>query len=549
MTQGTVAATPSDLCPLAMLHIRETDADQHVKRPVMATPGFRSGATATAGRHEITQRAQTITGSGEPNVGVIDAEHWRIDAYASHDPEIAMNSNAPALRWHPDAPRKTRLAAQIALLLALSIEGSGATEPGTARVEAPAQILVTSCADDGSPGTLRSAIASAVNGDSIDLSTLTCSEITLASGQIPIGVDNLTLQGPGQNALTINGQSLSRLFFHMGYGTLSLHDLSIKSGKYASYGGTIGGGCIRSWGSVGLYNVTASYCSAQHQGCGVPGCVGATGGAIYALGDVTVSHSTLTHNSTISVGLGGARGAAIEAVGGLTMKYSTIDDNSASADSGYSSFGGGIVVGRGATISDSTISNNAATIGGGLLVYGDGAVSSLIANSTISGNFAVLYGGGIYSKGPMTIQSTTIAFNGLTQAGHGAGIFAEYSSLELDSTIVSNNLANGVPLDVDGIAAIGGSHNLVIASTLSLPPDTISSDPMLGPLGTNGGETRTHALPISSSAVDTGFNAAGSGYDQRGGGFPRVVGAAADIGAYESANPIVDRIFADGFDS
>lgn len=461
-----------------------------------------------------------------------------------------MSLSFASFPTHRRFPRKVRLAGHIALLLAVSIETAGAngTSSSSPQHALPDQILVTSCADDGSPGTLRASIASAVNGDTIDLSGLTCSEITLASGSIPVGVDSLTLQGPGQNALSINGQSLDRLFFHVGYGTLSLHDLSITSGKYASYGGIMGGGCIRSFGSVGLYNVTASYCSAVHQGCGAAGCVGAAGGAIYALGDVTVSHSTLTHNSTISVGLGGARGAAIEVHGSLIAKYSTIDDNSASPDSGYSSVGGGVVADSDVTISDSTISGNAATIGGGLLVYGDNGVTSLITNSTISGNSAVLSGGGIYAAGPMTIQNSTIAFNQLTQSGRGAGIFAAYSSLELDSTIVSNNAANGMPSDIEGNAAISGSHDLVLVATLALPPDTISFDPMLAPLAANGGSTLTHALSATSPAIDNGTNAAGSGDDQRGAGFPRVVGLAADIGAFENGNPIVDRIFANGFD-
>jgi hypothetical protein len=56
--------------------------------------------------------------------------------------------------------------------------------------------------------------------------------------------------------------------------------------------------------------------------------------------------------------------------------------------------------------------------------------------------------------------------------------------------------------------------------------------------------TRTHALLPASPAIDAGNNSLGSPYDQRLGGFPRVVGAAADIGAFE-VNP--DVIFVNGF--
>ena len=55
----------------------------------------------------------------------------------------------------------------------------------------------------------------------------------------------------------------------------------------------------------------------------------------------------------------------------------------------------------------------------------------------------------------------------------------------------------------------------------------------LQPLAYNGGPTRTHALRLDSIAIDAGNNAADLPSDQRGPGFARVVGTAADIGAFE----------------
>jgi hypothetical protein len=65
-------------------------------------------------------------------------------------------------------------------------------------------------------------------------------------------------------------------------------------------------------------------------------------------------------------------------------------------------------------------------------------------------------------------------------------------------------------------------------------------------LQNNGGPTLTHALSAGSPAIDHGNNAASLQYDQRGSGFPRVVGANADIGAYELNSH--DVIFRNGFD-
>ena len=86
---------------------------------------------------------------------------------------------------------------------------------------------------------------------------------------------------------------------------------------------------------------------------------------------------------------------------------------------------------------------------------------------------------------------------------------------------------------------------------LPVPVDTLSVDPRLLALADNGGPTRTHALQPGSPAIDAG-NATGAGSgtldsDQRGADYARIVGTAADIGAYESgAGP--QRIFEDGFD-
>src|SRR5262245_54157789 len=73
---------------------------------------------------------------------------------------------------------------------------------------------------------------------------------------------------------------------------------------------------------------------------------------------------------------------------------------------------------------------------------------------------------------------------------------------------------------------VAGAHNLV--GTAALP-----IDPKLGPLSDNGGLTKTHALLPGGPAIDAGANVDGLAFDQRGNGFARVAGGAADIGAYE----------------
>ena len=55
-------------------------------------------------------------------------------------------------------------------------------------------LIVSSCADDGSPGTLRSVVTGAGDGDVVDLSSLACGAITLVNGAIPVYADSLTIK-------------------------------------------------------------------------------------------------------------------------------------------------------------------------------------------------------------------------------------------------------------------------------------------------------------------------------------------------------------------
>ena len=169
-----------------------------------------------------------------------------------------------------------------------------------------------------------------------------------------------------------------------------------------------------------------------------------------------------------------------------------------------------------------------------------------IVDSTVSGNAGVI-GAGI-AGGVRSITASTIVFNLATFPGGDtlpAGVFATYRTA-IQSNIFFGNLSNGVAYDIGGTGSFVGANNLIGAAPILLPPDTIHGDPLLGPLQDNGGPTLTHALSAGSPAVDHGNNAASLQNDQRGSGFPRVVGASADIGAYELNSN--DVIFLNGFD-
>jgi hypothetical protein len=438
---------------------------------------------------------------------------------------------------------------------------------------------VTSCADDGGAGTLRHEALVASSGDTLDLSGLTCSTITLESGAVNIDVEDLTVMGPGAAALAIVGDGSDRVFRHGGTGTLELSYLTVTNGNYTVVTGVgYGGGCVYSKGTISLTDAVVSSCTATGDTVAVGGgmlardgivmsgstikdskaiaLTGAAGAAVIAGGAFAVysfflEHSTISGNS-VTTPFGKAYAGGIFASGSVTAKYSTVTGNSGTtgnaSGSGYYAFGGGLVA-KDPIIQNCTIDNNSADAAAGVyLLTNDVSYSALITNTTISGNHAVLAAGGMFSEGDLRLRNSTIAFNVGGSAG-GGGLIVGGTTTDLESNIIADNSPSGVSgaADFDGSSTVTGANNLIkiAGATITVPPDTITQDPQLGPLTANGGETRTHAIPATSPAFDTGNNSAGSLYDQRGPGFAREVGASADIGAYELN---ADIIFVDGFD-
>src|SRR6478736_10049222 len=125
-------------------------------------------------------------------------------------------------------------------------------------------IVVSSCNDDGGFDTLRHAVLVANEGDTINMSAIACSKITLqAPGAISIGLNNLTILGPGAGKLTIDGADAGRVFYHAGTGTLTLNNLTVAHGTIAA--DVAYGGCIFSKGNVTLNGSVVTACTAHGQ--------------------------------------------------------------------------------------------------------------------------------------------------------------------------------------------------------------------------------------------------------------------------------------------
>ncbi|MBS0571327.1 MAG: right-handed parallel beta-helix repeat-containing protein [Proteobacteria bacterium] len=402
-----------------------------------------------------------------------------------------------------------------------------------------ATLPVSSCADDGSAGTLRAVIAGAGEGDRVDASALGCSTITLAQGAIPVMVDDLAIVGAGAGRLAIDGAGRDRVFVHYGYGTLGLYALTVRSGLAAVTGYHVtGGACVISNGYVRLDHSTVSGCLASGEG--------AYGGGVTARG-IFMYTSTLSAN----VALGSHPNTFTAAYGGGAMAYrgvaylyaSTVSGNRAAhapTDThGSYCTGGGIFSDLGGSAYRSTLSGNYSYgTGGGLATHAGFG----LGNSTIAGNTArYKTGGGVFARvfDSMLVNNSTIAGNTAGISGAGIYMVGTANALTLQSSIVADNTAAGTKADIAGAGTftVGGSNNLVTAaaSSVGLPADTLPVDPLLLPLGDHGGPTLTLALKPGSPAVDAGSNPGNLAFDQRGAGFPRTSGGFTDIGAFEGS--------------
>jgi hypothetical protein len=349
--------------------------------------------------------------------------------------------------------------------------------------------------------------------------------------------------------LAIDGGNNDRVFTHFlqDGGTLSISDLTITHGRFQ--GNEPQGGCIHSGGSVTLVNSTVSFCSVVGQDT-----QRSSGGGIYVYGDLTLVRSIITGNLAQGTQAGSsAVGGGVSVNYNFLAKYSTISDNIAEAPftGSHTAWGGGVSAPRrDITILQSTISGNQAQFAAAIHAGIASTRVMKITNSTISGNIASSQVAAIYTQHPTTISNSTIAFNRASSSNFGA-ISAFNANLTLQSSIVADNLAGSFLFDIsESAGTFTGANNLINLSVPAPPPDTISSCPRLGPLANNGGVTRTHALLLTSPALNQGSSAPGNTIDQRGTGFPRVVGGTADIGAYErQIGAIDDRMFKSGFES
>jgi len=362
------------------------------------------------------------------------------------------------------APRSFAVAA---VTLAAALAAASAAQAAT--------ITVTSGGDSGA-GTLRAALASASNGDTINFDP-SVTEVVLTSAQLSVST-GVTISGPGADVFTVRRSSAG--------GTPAFRVFSITpgAGNSATLSGiTIANGNDTPGGGISFNGAAGTQLNLVR--VVVTGNNAAWGGGLDLTGNqassVKIDSSTITNNIT----------------------------NGGVPSPGCCSNGAGMKIEVPTTIVNSTISGNAsASNGGGMKV--DSAVT--ILNSTIANNSAVSKGGGIWETRflnypNLVMKNTLVADNTFGSGGHECDV-------ETNFTTLSVNLNN---LIEDGSCNFLWASGAVSGSATGF----LSGDPGLSPLAYNGGTTKTQALASASIALGAGdattcSSAPVGGVDQRG---------------------------------
>jgi hypothetical protein len=454
-----------------------------------------------------------------------------------------------------------------------------------------ATLTVTSLADSG-PGSLRSALASATNGDTIQFSVTLPATITLTNGELLV-TNSISIIGPGSPTdLALDGNHAGRVLEITPSIVVSLANLTITNGFTSGLPPTNqGGGILTTHSSLMISNCVLSGNSAS------------LGGGVFNDGEIGTGNGNaiLKVLNSILVKNSGSDGAA---VGNYGPQGSAKTEITASVLSGNisSAYGGGVYNNTGrVAITNSMISSNVAVSGAGIYNYfpeNNYTATADIYGCTIDGNSVSNgYGAGVFNfafspgLGTMTIINCTLSRNvgdsegsaiensgdvahltvsGCTLSSNSASGFLGSVANEDSGTLeIRNTILKGVPsgpiiynrgtfishgynLCSD---AAGGDGSTGPGGFLNATGDQRNTDPLLDPAGLkdNGGPTPTIALQASSPAVDAG-NAGGLATDQRGAPRPNdnpfkpnaVGGDGSDIGAVELAPTLTTSVVGGG---
>ncbi len=450
-------------------------------------------------------------------------------------PTLAAKPGAGGAQTSRRRAGRPLLALGLALLAGL---GLSIRPPAAAAATLTFQVTTTTDAPDASPGdgicadaagqcSLRAAVQEAdaqPSGSAITI-VVPAGTFPLKLGVLSLTANTITVQGASGGMTIVDGRNASQVFTISPAASVTLGQLAIIHGS-----ASLGGG-IQNAGTLMLTNSTVAS-SVANNGGGIYNQQGGTlalagttvsqnvagrdgGGIANNGGTVQLSLSTVSGNKA---GLAG--GGIVSFFGTVSVSQSTIAGNAASGRN--SEGGGGIANGGTLTVDKSTISGNS-TSGGipGSAIFNVSTAS--VSNSTISGNMG---------PGHSVLNSDTLTLSYVTIAANSAGI-TNSGSVTATGTIIANNTPGTNCFGNRFNEPFGFNLDSGTSCRLSQATDLTGTDPLLGPLASNGGPTQTQALEAGSPAIDHGGTSANGcpPTDQRG--VTRPQGPACDIGAFE----------------
>ena len=350
------------------------------------------------------------------------------------------------------------------------------------------------------PGTLRYAIANAVDGDIIGFDLPSGSTIHITSPlsiTTPLSTDpdgGLIVDGPGDDQLTIDADGTGRIFevfyaYSSAPGPVTIDGLTLTGGS-ASDGGAIlskqadllvedvtvtgneatdGGGISIRSGSLELVDSTVSGNTADQDG-----------GGIYVRGGYAVGAAAFAPIVSTSVD-------------GVTITNSVISDNVADADAsecGGNYYGGGLAV-RGVagnvTINGSTFAGNSAPIAGGAGIF-EVTGNVTVSGSTVGGQGAgdgntaceSAAGLGIASvSGQTRIADTDVINNYLGPGKYGSAIGGGVALGGLFDGQITGSTISGNASSFYGGGLVVATYELGIATGAPASLSAVSTNPVV----------------------------------------------------------------------
>lgn len=332
--------------------------------------------------------------------------------------------------------------------------------------------------------------------------------VSTGSGDATTGAlslnSNVTINGAGASATTIDGSGITDGIFAIDHFTLSLNGLTMTNGMRLANGVTGGALAISFSATATVANCVFSHNLVIGPG-GSAGAIGGSvnGGAIYNAGILVVSRSVFTNN-TAAGGTGGSGGMQGGSATGGAIANS---DTSTFVSVGDSTFTGNVAQGgRGGTSSSAPSTGGVGGFAdGGAIQFDGGAFGSIdfsIFGSTFVGNSAIGGTGGVG-----TFEFVTGGTGGMGGDGNG-GALSLYSSYStkvgiINSTFVSNIASGGnggaggqgTPMGSGGVGGAGnGGVFFTNTDGNTVTNVTIDGNSATGGTGGIGGGS-THGAP------------------------------------------------------